>query len=927
MTNLIKFIIPVLCFCFLSLGVNAQIEFHELEPEISVCPAIVLDVNNDSIGDISIANCDGPFDEEYHEYNCLHSLVEIHADCLDDGQLIDSTISWGTDYAPVYLGLNDGYIAFRYKEAGNNYYGWFQLRFFVHTMTCWAINTTPNVGLMAGQGPSAAYGILVEDLGDNQDASDIQVTFKESYYPDSVSEYRVVLINTQLIDSISTFDLDTVSSYETYHPQDFSVDGELTEILPNNLLDIEYGQVTNGMSYYVGVINVITSSGELVLSVSEEPVELKSVLPDIGYFNVFDRGFTNTPADLFVEFDTLDDEQFLAQYRIYIIPVTWDTLGVDELLSSSNYFAVLNNQNISETFLNGTLKDYSGNNIIPGVYYKAQILTVPVPGSGWDHSASRASNGFVFQQPDLFYAGDTSGGIFVQNTYIDLSMTYVDLDLDGTNDIYFEMWSYAGGQNDDGGQWMQCHPSSGVSIRVNDSELDLYGEPILSVGDWSDYDIIFDHPYDGTSSYSEWTYFPEAYLMFRIEQSAGTYVYGWMEMHWSGGPSGIVYTDRYALDTVYPAVPSVGLISVIDVDSTNTAEDILVCFLPALNEELISEYQVYFAPQEMNDVTLEQLQDCPHYIQVLQSKSNYEVRPDSTQKDILGNPLLSETLYKTYVVSVADPAYGRDDSFSAASNCVYIAHPNVFITGQTTRVHYFQIDSLNYTYNPLDLNHDGFDDIFFTDDLVSPTPPECTTTVYFDAELYGDALVRVVPTNLEMKNEPILSIGDWSNTVNYYTWWELINDCPYDTWVSEWTDYPEGYLVFKTLYDSTNTSYGWIRFRMYDDTPMAIDYAIDYIPDTTTADTTQELSNFFSGESVIIYPNPASDFIFLKNESGLKDQMRLDIIDAYGQCVHTSAIQSTITRVDIGFLNRGYYYAFIRRDNTLINIKGFVKLK
>lgn len=75
-----------------------------------------------------------------------------------------------------------------------------------------------------------------------------------------------------------------------------------------------------------------------------------------------------------------------------------------------------------------------------------------------------------------------------------------------------------------------------------------------------------------------------------------------------------------------------------------------------------------------------------------------------------------------------------------------------------------------------------------------------------------------------------------------------------------------------------------------------------------------------------VYPNPSSDYIFIKNSFSADDNVFVDVVDDFGQVVSTYRITSDNTSIPLNGLSEGNYILKVYNDKMNTVIKKIVKL-
>ncbi len=243
-----------------------------------------------------------------------------------------------------------------------------------------------NVDVLAGPSPeitlqtisSPVDSIMAFDIGDNGDASDLQVTFDKA--PD---ESRVKWYDIYVVKSANAGSFDKNAAYAA---QDFSraykTGSNINYVLPWYERDTDGDNIHMGQPYKVFVLSVADGSyatidtlsgpsNEIILT-TNSPDSVKNIMPsDVA--NYFDG------RDIKVTFDKVNDESEIGEYRLFMT-TSFDAPFVDlnyaNNLSPSQYKVVPKTGNNLSVQLDSTFKTGSGASIQGYTNYNIFVLSV-----------------------------------------------------------------------------------------------------------------------------------------------------------------------------------------------------------------------------------------------------------------------------------------------------------------------------------------------------------------------------------------------------------------------------------------------------------------------------------------------------------------------------------------------------------------------
>jgi hypothetical protein len=109
-------------------------------------------------------------------------------------------------------------------------------------------------------------------------------------------------------------------------------------------------------------------------------------------------------------------------------------------------------------------------------------------------------------------------------------------------------------------------------------------------------------------------------------------------------------------------------------------------------------------------------------------------------------------------------------------------------------------------------------------------------------------------------------------------------------------------------------------------------YNPDYIPtnppDTTDQSDIQIVQNEENLQSVYLYPNIASEFVYLYFPEESRSKIKMQIIDTYGRTIKSDAAYSPVetqNSIYIGDLSPGIYFINMNKNNKCLRTLKFIK--
>lgn len=227
-------------------------------------------------------------------------------------------------------------------------------------------------------------------------------------------------------------------------------------------------------------------------------------------------------------------------------------------------------------------------------------------------------------------------------------------------------------------------------------------------------------------------------------------------------------------------------------------------------------------------------------------------------------------------------------------------------------------DILDFTFTPtntlfnFDFNSDGtiefsFEDLNGVSTFFNANDVNFVSSGSIDSG-YGWDVMKFLSEGSTISN---LSLFDAQGDAYINPMWANANDI-----------FPAGDSYIGTKFKiGTTTHYGWILISSTGGATGTItikSYAYNNVPDAsiTAGQTTLGLNDFNADFEVKIYPNPTTDFVFIKTE---KDLNSISVYNAKGEMIIANVKNN---RIDFSLLSSGIYFLnFVSDDNKHLSIK------
>ncbi|GIP24258.1 copper amine oxidase N-terminal domain-containing protein [Paenibacillus sp. J22TS3] len=239
---------------------------------------------------------------------------------------------------------------------------------------------SPAITLSDKNNVSAVTGVSASDVGNNNNGSDLKVTFNRVSDESTIAHYRVYVVNNAYAGSFRLSDAVANSYYNVVSKTGYN----LSQVLSASTRDTNGNLIQNGVAYRIFVLSVGGGyySGSNALSAASSVITLTNTgsvgaVSNVSAADIKDNG---DGRDLRVTFDRAADESGISEYRIYVVKDQYaGNFTKSEAVASSYYTSVAKTGGAVTKDLTSGTKDTDGNTIRNGMKYRVFVLSV---GSG-----------------------------------------------------------------------------------------------------------------------------------------------------------------------------------------------------------------------------------------------------------------------------------------------------------------------------------------------------------------------------------------------------------------------------------------------------------------------------------------------------------------------------------------------------------------
>lgn len=224
---------------------------------------------------------------------------------------------------------------------------------------------------------AAVTGVSGSDVNNNNNGTDLKVSFNRINDESTISQYRVYVVNNAYAGS---FNLSAALSNSYYTV--FSKNGyNPSQTLSAGTRDTNGSLIQNGVSYRIFVLSLGTGSysGSNALSAASPVVTLSntgsvSAVSNVVASDIKDNG---DGRDLRVTFDRAPDETSIMEYRIYVVKDQYAGNFTKAEAASNQYYTTVSKTGaaITKDLASGA-KDTDGNTIRNDIKYRVFVLSV-----------------------------------------------------------------------------------------------------------------------------------------------------------------------------------------------------------------------------------------------------------------------------------------------------------------------------------------------------------------------------------------------------------------------------------------------------------------------------------------------------------------------------------------------------------------------
>jgi len=421
----------------------AQVQYIDINPDAYLTgeDSLVIDINQDEVVDFVIycGYTDIMVNSTYFKIaGREHSSIALTNDSVSAimiNQTIDESLQWVTNERKTifnwdailemsygnWANIAKGFVGLRILIDGEYHYAWLRLHKGSNAVMWgvdFAINNTGNAPILAGEEmPTNAASLNVKDKSDYFDGRDIDITFTSAYDENAISEYRIIVAKADDQSALDIAEMNIVpeSRYFSILVTPSAISFIRNIVLLETTVDKNGDLIDKFVDYKVHILNIASSgnSADNSLTIPSDIINLQSYPKSVNKPRAFDLGNSNTASDIQLTFISDPEQQFVNEYRVFIIPIdTTEGFTTEYALSLSEerYVVVNIGDSLNSIQIQESQKDINGNDIIGNTGYFVSILSVADSVYSITSPLSSFSRKFYLKNPNSFFAGQEEGG-------------------------------------------------------------------------------------------------------------------------------------------------------------------------------------------------------------------------------------------------------------------------------------------------------------------------------------------------------------------------------------------------------------------------------------------------------------------------------------------------------------------------------------
>lgn len=243
---------------------------------------------------------------------------------------------------------------------------------------------------------AAVTNVTAADNGDNNNASDLKVSFTKAANESNIKEYRIMVVKQANAGSFTEAQAKDVPYFDRV-----PIGSNFEDVLRPTTRDVNNEPIRNMVDYQVFVLSV-SNNGSIsnALSAPSAPIKLTGTavtVPSDVYAGI--ESTNGNSSDIVVKFNPSSGS--VKEYRIMVVPAN-QSFGLGDANKITNeqlYTKVMPSTNRIEHKLSAGLADVNGAAIVTGTKYRVYILAVADGTVSTNNNISNSSSEFEIPNP------------------------------------------------------------------------------------------------------------------------------------------------------------------------------------------------------------------------------------------------------------------------------------------------------------------------------------------------------------------------------------------------------------------------------------------------------------------------------------------------------------------------------------------------
>lgn len=245
---------------------------------------------------------------------------------------------------------------------------------------------------------AAVTNVTAADNGDNNNASDLKVSFTKAANEANIKEYRIMVVKQTNAGSFTEAQAKNVPYFDRV-----PIGSNFEDVLRPTTRDVNNEPIRNSVDYQVFVLSV-SNNGSIsnALSAPSAPIKLTGTavtVPSDVYAGI--ESTNGNASDIVVRFTPASNSGTIEEYRIMVVPSD-QGFGLDDAnrITNANWYTKVppTNSKVEKT-LSDKVKDINGEDIKSGYKYKVFILVVADGTVSTTNDMSKSSKEFEIPNP------------------------------------------------------------------------------------------------------------------------------------------------------------------------------------------------------------------------------------------------------------------------------------------------------------------------------------------------------------------------------------------------------------------------------------------------------------------------------------------------------------------------------------------------